>query len=71
MYIVCGLIFSFVPELLDTVVMSRKDTDKTLETLNDQALDEVQGGGGMARYVFRCPICNKCFTRKSTLQYHQ
>lgn len=58
----CGFILSFVAELLDTMIMSKKDTDKTLETLNDQELDEVQGGGGMSRYVFRCPICNKCFT---------
>lgn len=50
--------------------MSTKDTDKTLETVKEQELEEVQGGSGTSVMPCRCPICNKFFKTIPVLQEH-
>ena len=57
-------------KLLYNKVMNTKDTDKSLETLNLQELEEVQGGSRTDIVACRCPVCKKFFKSIPALQAH-
>ena len=51
--------------------MNTKETNKPLQALSEEELDEVQGGSGnLTITVFCCYKCNKKFTSKRRFEAH-
>ena len=71
MDLVFEFIPNFVPKHLNRIVMNTKETNKPLQALSEEELDEVQGGSGnLTITVFCCYKCNKKFTSKRRFEAH-